>query len=71
MPLAVDVERVTLTGYFELAGVLVVVLTPMLVLVSLAADRARRVFRSERALKRINQGTATVMAGVAVAIAVR
>jgi threonine/homoserine/homoserine lactone efflux protein len=35
------------------------------------ADRARRVFTSERALRRINRGTAGIMAGAAAAIAAR
>jgi threonine/homoserine/homoserine lactone efflux protein len=71
MPLVVDLRSVTWTSYFEIAAAMVCVLTPVLVGVAVLADRARRVFRSEAALRRINRGTAAVMAGAAVAIAAR
>ena len=71
MPLAVDFNAITLAAYFELVATAIVVIVPGLVGWAILADRARRVFRSERALKRINRSSATVMAGAAVAIAVR
>ncbi len=71
MPLVVDMEKIDMTVYLELATVVVLVISPVLSMIAILADRARRVFRSERALKRINTGTAVVMAGAAVAIATR
>ena len=38
---------------------------------SLAALRARRFFRSTRAVRWLNRGTGTVLAGAAVAVATR
>ncbi len=71
MPLAVDMTKIDALAFAELAMVIVFVFTPVLVATSVAAGRARRVFRSERALRNINRGTATVMAGAAVTIAAR
>jgi threonine/homoserine/homoserine lactone efflux protein len=71
MPLVVDVKAITPLIFFEMAIVIVVVFTPVLLTTLFLADRARRVFTSEKALKRINRGTATIMAGAAVAIAGR
>jgi threonine/homoserine/homoserine lactone efflux protein len=42
---------------------------PVFAAFAVLADRARRVFRSGRALRRINKGTAVMMAGAAAAIA--
>jgi threonine/homoserine/homoserine lactone efflux protein len=71
MPLVVDLQSVTPLVFAELAVVIVLVFTPVLATTLILADRARRVFTSEKALRRINKGTATVMAGAAVAIAAR
>lgn len=69
MPLVVDIQAIDLTDYAEIAGTMVLIIMPVLTVIAILADRARRLFRSERALKRINKGTATVMAGAAVAVA--
>jgi threonine/homoserine/homoserine lactone efflux protein len=71
MPLVVDPKAITPFVFLELAIVIVLVITPVMAGTLLLADRARRVFTSPEALKRINRGTATVMAGAAVAIASR
>lgn len=71
MPLVVDIRAITPLAFVELAIVVVLVITPTLAAALVLADRARRVFTSERALKRINRGTAGIMAGAAVAIAAR
>lgn len=71
MPLVVDPKAVTPLVFAELAAVIVLVITPTMFAWLWAADRARRVFTSERALRTINRGTAGVMAGAAVAIAAR
>jgi threonine/homoserine/homoserine lactone efflux protein len=71
MPLVVDVKSITLLIFVEMAAVIVLVFTPVLVATLVLADRARRIFTSETALRRINRGTAGIMAGAAVAIAAK
>jgi threonine/homoserine/homoserine lactone efflux protein len=71
MPLAVDVQRITLLVFIEMAMVIVAVFTPVLILALTFAVRARRVFTSHRALKNINRGTAAIMGGAAAVIATR
>ncbi|MCA1952127.1 MAG: LysE family translocator [Hyphomicrobiales bacterium] len=71
MPLVVDPAAVTMTAALELALVIALVLSTIFLGYVLLADRARRLFRSERALRRINRGTAGVMAGTALVVASR
>jgi threonine/homoserine/homoserine lactone efflux protein len=71
MPLVVDLQSITPLVFAEMAVVIVLVFTPVLAFTLYLADRARRVFTSETALRRINRGTAGIMAGAAVAIAAR
>lgn len=69
MPLVVDMGAMGWDTYAALLVAVVLVLPPVLGAYAILADRARRVFRSETALRRINKGTALVMAGAAAAIA--
>ena len=55
----------------QLLVVIVLVIAPILTVIALAADRARRIFRSQVAIRRINRTTAGVMAGAAVAMAAK
>jgi threonine/homoserine/homoserine lactone efflux protein len=71
MPLVVDLRSITPLVFIEMGIVIIVVFVPVLATTLLLADRARRVFISTPALKRINRATAGVMAGAAVAIAAR
>ncbi len=71
MPLVVDMKQMTPAIFLELAAVIVLVITPVMAGALMLADRARRVFTSHKALKRINRGTAAIMAGAAAAIAAR
>jgi threonine/homoserine/homoserine lactone efflux protein len=71
MPLVVDMNAITPLIYMQLMSMAFLVLTPVLVTALLLADRARQVFTSEAALRRINKATAGIMAGAAVAIATR
>jgi threonine/homoserine/homoserine lactone efflux protein len=71
MPLVIDVKSIGPLVFVEMALVIVLVFTPVLAGTLLLADRARRIFISPKALKRINRGTAGIMAGAAVAIATR
>lgn len=71
MPLVVDMRKMDVVTAVELMGVIVLVIAPILTAFALAADRARRIFRTPSAILRINRTTAGVMAGAAVAMAAR
>jgi threonine/homoserine/homoserine lactone efflux protein len=70
-PALIDVSRVDLVSYAELAGIVAVVLTLVLGGYALAAAKARNLFRSPRAVKLLNRIGSGVMAGAAAAIATR
>jgi len=71
MPLVVDVRTLTALALFELALVCGVVISATLALYALAANRARTLLRSTRALRFVNRAAGGLMAGVAVAVATR
>jgi threonine/homoserine/homoserine lactone efflux protein len=71
MPLVIDPKAITPLVFVEMAAVIVLVIPPVMAGALVLADRARRVFTSETALRRINRATAGVMAGAAALIAVR
>ncbi|MBB5053002.1 threonine/homoserine/homoserine lactone efflux protein [Afipia massiliensis] len=70
-PTLIDVSRIDLVSYAELAGIIAVVLVFVLGGYALAAARARKLFRSPRAMKLLNRIGGGVMAGAAAAIATR
>jgi threonine/homoserine/homoserine lactone efflux protein len=71
MPLVVDLRTLTALALFELAAVCAIVIVSTLTLYAFAANRARRLFRSTRAMRLVNRAAGGLMAGVAVAIATR
>ncbi|WP_395673299.1 LysE family translocator [Inquilinus sp.] len=71
LPTIIDLQHLTWIGFGEIAATLVVVYGAVLAAYVVLALRARRMFRSPRALKVINRGTGAVMAGAAVAVAAR
>jgi threonine/homoserine/homoserine lactone efflux protein len=71
MPLVVDLRTLTTLALFELAGVCGIVIVSTLTLYAFAANRARRLLRSTRAMRFVNRAAGGLMAGVAVAIATR
>lgn len=71
MPLVIDLKSITSVAFLEMATVIVLVFVPTQTAILLLANRAPRIFTSRRALKRINQGTAGIMAGAAAVIATR
>lgn len=71
MPLVVDPGQLSVFAFLELAITIVLVITPTMLGYLWLADRARRVFTSPKALRRINRGTAGIMAGAAAVIATR
>jgi threonine/homoserine/homoserine lactone efflux protein len=71
MPLVIDLKSITSLVFLEMAAVIVLVFVPTQTAILLLANRARRIFTSRKALKRINRGTAGIMAGTAAVIAAR
>lgn len=71
LPSLIDLPRVDLLGYVELASISVVVLTVVFGAYALAAARARALFRSTRAMRLLNRTGGTMMAGAAVAVATK
>jgi threonine/homoserine/homoserine lactone efflux protein len=71
MPLVVDFDALDAKTAVEVAATMIVVLSSVLLTYAIAANRARKLFRSSRAMKIINRGAAGVMAGAALTIAAR
>jgi threonine/homoserine/homoserine lactone efflux protein len=71
LPNLIDLARVGLFGYVELASICVVVLTLVFGVYAVAAARARTLFRSPRAMRLLNRAGGTMMAGAAVAVATK
>ncbi len=71
LPTLMPVEDITLVGYFELIGISVVTLCAVGVVYAAAAAGARELFRSPKALKRLNRTAGVVMAGAAAAVVAR
>lgn len=69
LPTVVQLETLSLVGFLEIAVVISLVLPLVLGAYVLAAVRARRMLQSPRAIRLVNRGSATVMAGAAVAVA--
>jgi threonine/homoserine/homoserine lactone efflux protein len=71
MPLVVDLGAINAATALEIATTMSCVLSAVLLTYAFAANRARRLFRSQRAMKLVNRGAAGVMASAALAIAAR
>ncbi len=71
MPLVVDVRTLTPVALAELATVSALVISSTLGAYALAADRARALLGSTRAMRFAHRAAGGVMAGVAVAVATR
>lgn len=71
LPTVVELEQLTLLGFLEIVLTIAIVLPLTLGAYVLLADRARRMFRSATAVRRINRGTGAAMACAAVAVATR
>lgn len=71
LPTILDLGAVSLVGWAELVGAMLVVLAAIDLAWALAASQARRLLRSPRAARLANRIGATAMAGAATAIATR
>jgi threonine/homoserine/homoserine lactone efflux protein len=71
LPTVVDLGTLSLLGFAELAIIIATVASTVLAVYAFVAARARRLLHSKRSVRILNRGSATVMAGAAVSIAVR
>jgi threonine/homoserine/homoserine lactone efflux protein len=71
LPLVIDLAALTPLAFAEIAMLIALIIGATMLAYAYAADRARRLVTSPRALRRINRVTGGVMAGAAVAIAAR
>jgi threonine/homoserine/homoserine lactone efflux protein len=71
LPTILDLAHVTALGYAELVAVTLTVLAVVFGLYILLAARARLLFTSPKAIRRVNRGSAVAMAGAAAWVASR
>jgi len=71
LPAVLDLSEMTTATLLEVAAAICIILSSVLTAYSMAALRARRLFRSPRAMRWLNRGTGTVMAGAALGVATR
>jgi threonine/homoserine/homoserine lactone efflux protein len=69
LPTVVQLESLTVSGFFGIAIVICVTLVVVLGAYAYAAARARRLLKSQRAIRVMNRGSAGAMAGAAVVVA--
>jgi threonine/homoserine/homoserine lactone efflux protein len=69
LPTVIDLQAMTLSAFAQIGLVICVILGSVLTAYSLAAVRARRLFRNARAVRWLNRSSATVMAAAAVGVA--
>lgn len=65
MPLVVPLNRIGVPDYIFIATTMTAISGLVMVLWAVLADRARRLFRSKRALAGVNKGSSVLMAGTA------
>jgi threonine/homoserine/homoserine lactone efflux protein len=71
LPTVVDLERLDVAGFLEITAAICIVLPLVLGGYTLLAANARKLFKSERAVRRINRASGVAMAGAAVAVVAR
>jgi threonine/homoserine/homoserine lactone efflux protein len=71
LPTIIDLGSVTMLGWAELTLTMAIVLIAIDLTWVLAASQARKLLRSERAMRIANRVSATTMGGAAAAIAAR
>ena len=69
LPMIVDLNHLTLTGFIEIAIVIVLIIAPTMMGYAMLAAQARRLFTSQTALTRINRITGAILAFAGVLIA--
>src|SRR5262249_9187460 len=69
LPTVIDLRELDVGAFAGLAAAICFILSSVLTLYALAAMRARRLFSNARAVRWLNRGSGTVMAGAAAAVA--
>lgn len=69
MPVVLDLKKMSVSLYLQVAVAIVVIFATVLASYALAALRARRFFRSVQALRWLNRASGLMMGGAAVAVA--
>jgi threonine/homoserine/homoserine lactone efflux protein len=70
-PTAIDLNKLTFTGYLELVGATLVLIPTITMGYAALAARLKNLVASARARRRINKGAGLVMAGAGIAIMVK
>jgi threonine/homoserine/homoserine lactone efflux protein len=71
LPTVVDLNALTPVGFAELASLVAVILVGVFTAYAIAAERARRLFSSPRAIRFLNRGSSVAVAGTAAAMVAR
>lgn len=71
LPTLMDLKAISVMGFAEMSGVILVVLSAVFTLYVHLADRARRLISTPRALRAVNRACAAALAGAAVSVASR
>jgi len=71
LPTVIDLPSLKVPDFLQIAAAMVVILTGVLSTYAAAAHRARSLLRSRSAIRWLNRGTGTVVAGAAIAVATR
>jgi threonine/homoserine/homoserine lactone efflux protein len=69
LPTVIDLREMTVSAFAHIAGAICIIFSGVLTMYTVAAMRARRLFKNRRAVQWLNRGSGTVMAGAAVAVA--
>jgi threonine/homoserine/homoserine lactone efflux protein len=71
LPTVVELKRLSLGGFLEIVGVIMVILPLVLGTYAFGASRARRFFSTPKTVRWVQRGTGVAMASAAVAVATR
>jgi threonine/homoserine/homoserine lactone efflux protein len=71
LPTILDLNALTAVGFAELSAIVAVIVSVVFSAYAVAAERARRLFSSPRAIRLLNRGSAVALAGTAAAVATR
>jgi threonine/homoserine/homoserine lactone efflux protein len=71
LPTILDLDTLTAVGFAELSAIVAVIVSAVFSADAVAAERARRLFSSPRAVRLLNRGSAMALAGTAAAVATR
>ncbi len=71
LPTVIDLASMNLVRFLEISAVMCLVLPAVLFAYSLLAAKARQLFTTPRAVRRLNRGSGAAMAGAALIVATR